>query len=88
MTAPVQMEYHSDEQGKPKQATMAFFYGDPKAGTTGPDGSVEVIDVPATKVVSIGMRVPTRGSGSKRPASKSRIGLRPIRSTRSPATCG
>ncbi len=56
MTAPVQMEYRSDKQGKPKQASMAFFYGDPTAGTTGPDGSVEVIDVPATQVVSMGMR--------------------------------
>ena len=56
MTAPVQMEYRSDSQGKPKQASMAFFYGDPAVGTAGPAGSVEVLDVPATQVVSIGMR--------------------------------
>ncbi len=56
MTAPVQMEYRSDPQGKPKQTSMSFFYGDPTAGTAGPAGSVEVRDVPATKVVSIGMR--------------------------------
>ena len=38
MTAPVQMEYRSDAQGKPKQTSMAFFYGDPTAGTAGPAG--------------------------------------------------
>ena len=56
MSAPVQMEYRKDEKGETHRATMAFFYGDRKVGKIGPDGSVEVVDVPESKAVSIGLR--------------------------------
>jgi hypothetical protein len=56
MSAPVQMDFETDAAGKPKKGTMAFLYGDPAVGKTGKDGSVDVVDLPAMKVVCIGMR--------------------------------
>ena len=36
--------------------SMAFLYGDNSIGTAGRKGNVEVVDVPAATVVSLGMR--------------------------------
>jgi hypothetical protein len=56
MTAPVEMTYQ--EAGPPvgRERAMAFLYGNKSIGSTGRKGSVGVVDVPATTVVSIGMR--------------------------------
>ena len=35
---------------------MAFLYGSPTLGAAGSDGKVEVVDVPATTVLTIGSR--------------------------------
>ncbi|MBL8751590.1 MAG: heme-binding protein [Planctomycetes bacterium] len=59
MTTPVQVDWSDDER---RAATMAFLYGAPEIGKTGADGRVEVVDVPATTVVTIGSR------GYERPA--------------------
>lgn len=55
MTAPVEMTY---EVGKDKlqPQSMAFLYRSVKQGQTGKNEKVEVIDVPATMVLSFGMR--------------------------------
>jgi hypothetical protein len=54
MTAPVEMTYGDAE--KPRVQNMAFLYERPDQGATGKQGSVEVVDVPAMTVVSIGCR--------------------------------
>jgi effector-binding domain-containing protein len=51
MTAPVEMTYA--DQGT---SSMALLYAHPEMGEAGQDGSVEVVDVPASTVVSIGVR--------------------------------
>lgn len=60
MTAPVEMTYGaSDAQGDPTMNAMAFLYSAPEIGPLGPDASdaaVQVRDVPAQDVVSIGVR--------------------------------
>jgi hypothetical protein len=56
MTAPVEMTYGSPDSDRLQQQSMAFLYGQPSLGSTGSQGSVEVVDVPAAKVVSIGVR--------------------------------
>lgn len=56
MTAPVEMTYVSVAAEPLQQKSMAFLYGQASIGTTGSQGSVEVEDVPAMKVVSIGVR--------------------------------
>lgn len=56
MTAPVEMTY-ADQQ-RPRERTMAFLYGSADLGLPGVDGRVEVVDVPATSVVSTGVRGP------------------------------
>jgi hypothetical protein len=61
MTAPVEMDYAgnaSQKQGRAGEPTMSFLYGDPDAGKPGRQGKVEVLDVPAAKVVSTGVRGP------------------------------
>lgn len=57
MTTPVQIDYRSDGDDR-RQASMAFLYGSTALGTPGRDGKVEVVDVPATTVISIGSRGP------------------------------
>lgn len=55
MTAPVEMTYNEDG----KQRTMAFLYRTPDMGTAGSDAKdqrVEVRDVPAMTVLSIGVK--------------------------------
>lgn len=51
MTAPVEITY---ERERPQ--AMAFLYQATAGGTLGPEGEVEVVDVPAAKVISIGLR--------------------------------
>lgn len=56
MTTPVQVDFQAGEgeQRADREATMAFLYGDPGIGEVGPRGNVEVVDVPAMTVLSIG----------------------------------
>lgn len=64
MTAPVEISYPNrphvaDEKDRAHAESMAFLYGDPswgKLGTDEADHRVVVEDVPAMKVVSIGVR--------------------------------
>jgi hypothetical protein len=56
MTAPVEMTFEPDKGGKLKQKDMAFLYGSPETGKTGKNEGVEVLDLPATDAVSIGLR--------------------------------
>ena len=56
MTAPVEMDYGDPRGAKSKERSMSFLYERPDQGSTGKQGSVEVIDVPAMTVVSIGCR--------------------------------
>jgi hypothetical protein len=53
MTTPVQMDWRADGANA---ATMAFLYGSPALGPTGAAGGVEVVDQPATTVLTIGSR--------------------------------
>jgi len=54
MTAPVEMTYAGGDD--PGMERMAFLYRDPTLGETGEDGDVQVRDVPAMTVVSVGVR--------------------------------
>ncbi len=56
MTAPVEMYYGDPLSRNSKNRSMSFLYERPDQGSVGKQGSVEVIDVPAMKVVSIGCR--------------------------------
>jgi hypothetical protein len=56
MTAPVEMDYGDPLAQRPTEKSMSFLYGNPELGTAGKQGAVEVSDVPAMKVVSIGCR--------------------------------
>ncbi len=60
MTTPVQIDYGTADEGRDgdraRQVSMAFLYGSPKLGRAGQDGAVEVVDVPATTVLTIGSR--------------------------------
>ena len=56
MTAPVEMDYGDPRATKNKERSMAFLYERPDQGATGRQGNVEVIDVPAMTVISIGCR--------------------------------
>jgi hypothetical protein len=56
MTAPVELGYQTSEGESPRESSMAFLYGDPQLGAAGNQDGVEVIDVPAMTVVSLGMR--------------------------------
>lgn len=61
MTTPVQFDY--DEKGEHAvEQSMAFLYGDASIGEAGMQGKVEVVDVPAATVLSLGAR------GIERPA--------------------
>ncbi|MBL8752479.1 MAG: heme-binding protein [Planctomycetes bacterium] len=55
MTTPVQIDYRADGE-RLRQDSMAFLYGSTGLGTPGKEGNVEVVDVPATTVLSIGSR--------------------------------
>jgi hypothetical protein len=56
MTAPVEMDYGDPTAEKTTRRSMSFLYPSPDQGTIGKQGSVEVVDVPASTVVSIGCR--------------------------------
>lgn len=57
MTAPVEMTYESDANGRDDQPlAMAFMYATPDLGTPSRDNTVEVIDLPAQTVLSVTLR--------------------------------
>ena len=56
MTAPVEMDYGDPRDARNKERSMSFLYERPDQGSRGKQGSVEVSDVPAITVVSIGCR--------------------------------
>lgn len=56
MTAPVEMTYGEAGKNKLQAEKMAFLYRSTKQGKAGTDEKVEVIDVPATMALSLGMR--------------------------------
>lgn len=56
MTAPVEMTYGQLDEQQRGQRSMSFLYGRPDMGEAGPKGLVEVADVEAMTVVSIGAR--------------------------------
>ncbi len=58
MTAPVEMTYQVDGPPAGRERAMAFLYENPETGSPGRQGNVEVIDVPAATVLSIGVRGP------------------------------
>lgn len=55
MTTPVQIDYRADDE-RLRQSSMAFLYGSTALGTPGKEGNVEVVDVPAVTVLTIGSR--------------------------------
>jgi len=61
MTAPVEMEMKrpeadddADDPAPMRMVSMGFLYERPDQGETGEQGEVEVVDVPAMKVLSVG----------------------------------
>jgi hypothetical protein len=59
MTAPVRMEYEHADDGKLKQESMAFFYGDSKTGNVGVDQAdkdVETVEDKEQTVIALGHR--------------------------------
>jgi hypothetical protein len=60
MTAPVEMRWSAGDARATASVrgfdSMAFLYVSTDVGRTGPDGDVEVLDVPAATVVSLGLR--------------------------------
>lgn len=58
MSAPVEMTWSpsSAKGADAEPVSMAFFYGNPSIGQPGADGSVQVLDLPPLKVVSVGVR--------------------------------
>jgi hypothetical protein len=55
MTSPVEMTYR-DGDSKPQEIEMAFLYRSLEQGEREQDGEVEVVDMPAQRVLSIGWR--------------------------------
>jgi hypothetical protein len=56
MTTPVRMEYEVPANGRPRQQSMAFFYGSTQIGKSGADGRVKVVDEQPLVVVALGVR--------------------------------
>jgi hypothetical protein len=56
MTAPVEMDYGDPRAAQNKERSMSFLYERPDQGSRGKQGGVEVSDIPAMTVVSIGCR--------------------------------
>jgi effector-binding domain-containing protein len=56
MTAPVEVDYGDPLAENPADRSMSFLYPSAATGSTGKQGRVEVSDVPAMSVVSIGCR--------------------------------
>jgi len=55
MTAPVEMSY-TGRAGAEEPEWMAFLYANQAIGAPGTEGEVEIVDVPAARVLSIGHR--------------------------------
>ncbi|MFM7280657.1 MAG: heme-binding protein [Planctomycetia bacterium] len=68
MTAPVETTY-AGGKGEEEPQWMAFLYQSTQQGSLGKDGEVEIVDLPAARVLSIGRR----GSMSERAMKSSRI---------------
>lgn len=62
MTTPVQMDWQPGRDGERRPATMAFLYGDPATRPAHLADGVEVVEVPAATVLSLG------AIGNDRPA--------------------
>ncbi len=75
MTAPVEMTYRPDDAAK--KQSMSFLYRSIQQGTAGKSGSVDVIDVPAQTVVSIGLRGDATTSRVQRPNDAWTSGYKP-----------
>ena len=58
MSSPVDMTWSppGPDRTPAEPLAMAFVYGDPAFGRTGKDGDVEVVDLPAVTVLSVGVR--------------------------------
>jgi hypothetical protein len=56
MTAPVEMTFQKDGPPVGREQSMGFLYGNKNTGNAGRKGNVDVIDVPATAAVSLGLR--------------------------------
>ncbi len=56
MTAPVEMVYEDGPDETPRMRSMAFLYRDTTLGEPGNDQDIEVRDMPAQTVLSIGVR--------------------------------
>ncbi len=56
MTAPVEMDYGDPLAPEESERSMSFLYERADQGSAGRQGSVEVLDIPAMTVVSIGCR--------------------------------
>ena len=56
MTAPVEMTFQKDGPPVGREQSMGFLYGNKNTGSAGRKGNVDVIDVPATDAVSLGLR--------------------------------
>ena len=58
MSTPVDMTWSDpgDADNAARETAMAFIYSDPTLGKPGPDGIVQVVDLPAQTVLSIGVR--------------------------------
>jgi len=71
MTAPVEMEYGDPCATSARSRAMSFLYQRPDQGAVGKQGNVEVTDVPAMTVVSIGCR----GSQTAKAIDTARLAL-------------
>ncbi len=56
MTAPVEMNYGDPSAAKLRERSMSFLYERADQGAAGKQADVEVVDVPAMTVVSLGCR--------------------------------
>ncbi len=58
MSTPVDLTWSDpdDSDHAPRETAMAFIYGDPTIGKPGPDGLVQVVDLPARTMLSFGVR--------------------------------
>ena len=58
MSTPVDMTWSDPEDPDhgDREAAMAFIYGDPTIGKPGTDGVVQVVDLPAQTMLSVGVR--------------------------------
>jgi effector-binding domain-containing protein len=74
MTAPVEMTYVGGPDGQKdpgmERQSMAFYYRDQTVGSAGAAGDVEVVDVPALTVVSIGLKGSYRESDFRKAYAK------------------